>query len=125
MSRKLTTKQLKAVHMLAMGDKSTNIAKELKLRPETLSRWKRSTEFNMAIDQVTEELRDRVRYRFLQLVEASIGAIQGQLGSRFCDPRHIMAAISVLKMLGMERVVLPTTAITHQTVPVEGETIAD
>ena len=107
MSHKLTPKQMKAVHLLASGEKATVIARELKLRRETLSRWKRLPEFMAEIDKVMAETQERMRYRLLQLAEASISAMRMEVSSGDGDPKRVVAAMNVLKLLGMERLALP------------------
>jgi transposase-like protein len=54
MSTKLNEKQLIAIHLLASGVKASIIAKELGIREETLSSWRKIEEFKEALEDATE-----------------------------------------------------------------------
>ena len=54
MSTKLNEKQLIAVHLLASGVKASVIANQLKIREETLSRWRQIDVFEEALDDAME-----------------------------------------------------------------------
>ena len=53
MSTKLNESQKIACHLLASGVKATVIAKKLRIREETLSRWRQTDEFKEAIEFAT------------------------------------------------------------------------
>ena len=54
MSTKLNENQLIAVHLLASGHKSCDVAKRLHIRQETLSRWRQDSQFDKAVNDTTE-----------------------------------------------------------------------
>ena len=54
MSKKLNESQKIACHLLASGAKATVIAKKLRIREETLSRWKHTDEFKEALEIATK-----------------------------------------------------------------------
>ena len=54
MSTKLNEKQLIAVHLLASGIKASVIANQLKIREETLSRWRQIDVFEEALNDAME-----------------------------------------------------------------------
>ena len=54
MSIKLNENQLIAAHLLASGYKSCEVAKQLKIRQETLSRWRQNAQFDKAVNDTTE-----------------------------------------------------------------------
>ena len=54
MSIKLNENQLIAIQLLATGVKASIIAKQLRIREETLSRWKQIDEFNEAVEDAIE-----------------------------------------------------------------------
>ena len=59
MSTKLNENQLIAVHLIASGVKASVIANQLKIREETLSRWRQINEFNEALeDAIVAVLRE-------------------------------------------------------------------
>ena len=53
MSTKLNESQKIAYHLLASGVKATVIAKKLRIREETLSRWRQTDEFKEALESAT------------------------------------------------------------------------
>ena len=53
MSTKLNESQKIACHLLASGVKARVIAKKLRIREETLSRWRQSDEFKEALELAT------------------------------------------------------------------------
>ena len=54
MSIKLNENQLIAAHLLASGYKSCEVAKQLNIRQETLSRWRQNAQFDKAVNDTTE-----------------------------------------------------------------------
>ena len=54
MSIKLNENQLIAIHLLASGHKSCEVAKQLNIRQETLSRWRQNAQFDKAVNDTTE-----------------------------------------------------------------------
>ena len=62
MSTKLNENQLIAIHLIASGVKASLISKQLGIREETLSRWRRDNKFieavNDAIERVLTEIID-------------------------------------------------------------------
>ena len=54
MSIKLNENQLIAIHLLASGLKASNIAKQLGVREETLSRWRQEPIFKEALEDKIE-----------------------------------------------------------------------
>ena len=54
MSTKLNENQLIAVHLIASGVKASIIANHLKIREETLSRWRQIDEFKDALEDAIE-----------------------------------------------------------------------
>ena len=62
MSTKINENQLIAIHSIATGVKASLISKQLGIREETLSRWRRDNKFieavNDAIERVLTEIID-------------------------------------------------------------------
>ena len=54
MSTKLNENQLIAVHLIASGFKASNVSKKLRIRQETLSRWRQEDIFKEALEDTTE-----------------------------------------------------------------------
>ena len=117
MSHKLTSKQIKAIHFLAQGLSAIEVGKRLQLRRETLSRWKKIPEFNLEFERVMAEIRDDMHHRLTHLVDRSISTVSYGMASDYCDPRRLRAALNVLKLLGIERAMLPGVAKKDGNVP--------
>ena len=56
MSTKLNENQLIATHLIASGVKASLISKQLGIREETLSRWRRDNKFIEAVNDATERV---------------------------------------------------------------------
>tara|TARA_A200000113_G_scaffold55908_2_gene47082 strand:- start:262 stop:645 length:384 start_codon:yes stop_codon:yes gene_type:complete len=56
MSIKLNENQLIAIHLIASGVKASVISKQLGIREETLSRWRRDNKFIDAVNDATERV---------------------------------------------------------------------
>ncbi len=56
MSTKLNENQLIAIHLIASGVKASQISKQLGIREETLSRWRRDNKFIEAVNDATERV---------------------------------------------------------------------
>jgi len=101
MSHKLTAKQVKALHLLAGGATAVEVAQILKMRRETLSRWKKIPEFAQKLEQVMTQIRDGMQHRLTGLADASISALKAELGRYQSDPKRIQTALNVLRLLGI------------------------
>jgi len=101
MSHKLTAKQIKALHLLAGGATAVEVAQLLKMRRETLSRWKKIPEFAQKLEQVMTQIRDGMQHRLTGLADASISALKTELVRYQSDPKRIQTALNVLRLLGI------------------------
>ena len=60
MSIKLNESQVMACNLLATGMKKTEILNQLKIRPETLSRWKQNEEFIRQLKKTQEKILETI-----------------------------------------------------------------
>ena len=60
MSKKLNESQKLACNLLATGMKTSEILKQLKIRPETLSRWKQIEEFKFCLQKTQEKVLESI-----------------------------------------------------------------
>lgn len=111
MSRKLRSKQIKAAHLLASGKSGVDIARTLKIRPETLSRWKRNNDFIVEIDNIMNGKRGVMRHRLEHLAEAAVSTVWSELERSYDGERQMKVALNVLKLLGIERIIAPIETI--------------
>ena len=97
MSRKLKPKQLRAAQMLAAGATASYTARQLRMRAETLSRWKKIPEFNFEIEKLMLENRAVLRHKLAHLAEAAIEAVWSELHDYSYGSQRLKAALGVLK----------------------------
>ena len=60
MSKKLNESQKMACNLLATGMKTSEILNQLKIRPETLSRWKQNQEFITCLQKTQEKVLESI-----------------------------------------------------------------
>ena len=60
MSIKLNESQIMACNLLATGMKTSDILDKLKIRPETLSRWKQNEEFIRQLKKTQERILETI-----------------------------------------------------------------
>ena len=60
MSKKLNESQKMACNLLATGIKKSDILNQLKIRPETLSRWKQNEEFVSCLQKTQEKVLESI-----------------------------------------------------------------
>lgn len=102
MSQKVTPKQLKALHMLMRGISATEVAQKLKLRRETISRWKNLPEFSQKFESLIEESQREMRHRMLSLIDTSITTLLADVKSIYGEHNRTQTALNVIKMVGFD-----------------------
>ena len=85
MSTKLNENQLIAVHLIASGVKASVIANNLKIREETLSRWRQIDEFNEALENATEAVLREIDETHKNLLISSQNVINEALNNKELD----------------------------------------
>jgi transposase len=111
MSTELNNNQLLAVQMLASGMNGRDIAKELKVRPETLSRWKAEPEFEAAVNYIVVGAQEATRAKLSQLSEQALQVIEDVLNdSEAQASTKLSAAFKVLDRVGTPERTLETNA---------------
>ena len=100
MSTKLNENQLIAVHLIASGRKSCEVAEQLNIRSETLSRWRKDKEFVKAIDKAQEEILEGIvdtQKRILILSQDVL--IKALNNDKLDDLKKSMIALRYLSLL--------------------------
>ena len=85
MSKKLNENQLIAVHLIASGVKASVIANQLKIREETLSRWRQIDEFKEALEDATEVVLREIDETHKNLLIRSQNVINEALNNKDLD----------------------------------------
>jgi hypothetical protein len=99
MSHKLTPKQLKVLAKLASGISTIQIAKDLKLRRETITRWRQIPEFMQEYDRLMGEVRLGLKNKITEVMNATLERISHEVGGGFSDPQRIDAFLNILKTM--------------------------
>jgi hypothetical protein len=103
MSHKLTSKQTRAIYMLAAGATASEIANALMIRRETLLRWRKKEPFADKLSVVMREMEQGLHNRLTALMDTSITALKKELGSSYGDPKRVQTALNVLKLFEADR----------------------
>ncbi len=85
MSKKLNENQLIAVHLIASGVKASVIANQLKIREETLSRWRQIDEFKEAVEDAVEDILREIDETHKNLLINSQNVINEALNNKELD----------------------------------------
>ncbi len=85
MSIKLNENQLIAIHLLASGYKSCEVAKQLNIRQETLSRWRQIDEFKDVLEDAIEAVLREIDETHKNLLIRSQNAIIEALNNKELD----------------------------------------
>jgi transposase-like protein len=116
----LTARQRVAAQLLADGVTIKDTAKQLKIRRETVSRWRKrpefQTEYERAIEEnkklylkTREEMRDNLQHEVTHLMTDALSTINLQLNHNYYDlPGRAKLALDVLKFLRADQLFRPT-----------------
>lgn len=115
MSLKLKDNQIQAARLLASGVKSIDVAKQLGVTPETVSRWRRSIEFQAQINEVQADAHDDALNVLRSLSFNALSVLQEQLTNTDAPPKvRLDAAQAVLRFLSLG---LPSSEVIGPTTP--------
>lgn len=121
MSIKINPKKLLAAQLLGEGYSGKKVAKLLKIRQETLSRWKHSDVFIAQIDAYTAQLRGKLQQRVLQLLDKSISTIIDEVETKTDYDTPLEQAMHVLMQLDVPRHIAPLLTLAPQEKPGQEE----
>ena len=85
--------------MMANGDSRSSIASKLKMREETISRWRKIPEFMQEYERLINETRNGFKNRLTILVAKSIDEINKGINNSFYDDKRLKTALNVIKSL--------------------------
>ena len=100
MSTKLNENQLLAILLVAIGKSGKQIAEELSLAEETISRWKKLPEFQAEVNAILLECRDNAKQRLRNLLTNSLDLLEAEMNNP--ESRHRVNI--ALKMLQLVRI---------------------
>lgn len=99
MSRKLKPKQRAAAYWVAAGESGVFIAQRLKLRAETLSRWKRLPEFEKEVQKITGQFEEQLTSRLSYGMTCAANALVRALNNHTEPELQVRTALNMLKLV--------------------------
>jgi predicted transcriptional regulator len=100
MSTKLKENQLLAIPLVAQGVSGKEIAKQLSVAEETVSRWKQTPEFQAEVNAILLECRDNAKQQLRNLLTNSLNLLEAEMNNP--ESRHKVNI--ALKMLQLVRI---------------------
>ena len=100
MSTKLNENQLLATHLVSIGKSGKQIAGELSVAEETISRWKNLPEFQAEVNAILLECKDNAKQRLRNLLTNSLVFLEEEMNNP--ESRHRVNI--ALKMLQLVRI---------------------
>ena len=100
MSTKLNENQLLATHLVAIGKSGKQIAGELSVAEETISRWKNLPEFQAEVNAILLECRDNTKQRLRNLLTNSLDLLEAEMN----NPESKFKVNIALKILHLVRI---------------------
>ena len=79
MSKNLNENQVLAVHLVVQGKSGKDIAKELSITEETVSRWKKQSAFIALVNELLGQLRDITQQKMRNLVLLALEILEKEL----------------------------------------------
>lgn len=119
--RQLNEKQHAAIRLLLSGDTQTNVAKEIGITPETLSRWINGDSlFIAALNEQRRAAYDSVVHRMRSLAHAAVDALTVSLNSEN-EMIRLKTAQTILKMINLDDIAAPSGPTTPYEVEIAKE----
>ena len=95
MSKNLNENQLLAVQLVAQGRSGREIAKQLSVTEETISRWKKQPIFIARVNEILGQLREGIQQKMRNLVFQALEILE----TEFSDKENKNKANIALKLL--------------------------
>lgn len=96
MSKNLNENQVLAVHLVVQGKSGKDIAKELSITEETVSRWKKQSAFIALVNELLGQLRDITQQKMRNLVLLALEILEKELSNEGNKDR-VNIALKVLQ----------------------------
>lgn len=117
MSHKLKPKQKLAAQFFARGESGVMIAMRLKIRRETITRWRKLPAFQHEIDSYAEEIHQYATHRMETLIDHAFIAINLELRAG-SGSKRAETALKLLQMVENGTLRFPTKRNTSVCTPV-------
>jgi hypothetical protein len=111
MSTELNENQQLAVQLVASGMSGREVAKELKIRPETVSRWKNDPDFVAGVNTIIVDAQENCQAKLCQLSALATQIIEDALNDESVPTNiKLHAAFKLLAKVGEPKRELETNA---------------
>ncbi|WPL11366.1 MULTISPECIES: hypothetical protein [Thiorhodovibrio] len=101
----LTDQQRRGAELAAAGWSGVDIAGELNVRPETVSRWRKLPAWQAAVDGILSEARAVIGSRVLDLSERALDQLELLVEYRHNPTIRLRACIEMVRLAGVGRAV--------------------
>lgn len=99
---KLTSKQLKALPLMAQGMSGKDVAKEVSVTPQTVSEWKNSPAFMATLNILRTEILESARSQLQQSPNKAIQTLIDLMDNSENEETRRKAALDILRLNGFE-----------------------
>ena len=82
MSKNLNENQLLAVQLVAQGRSGREIAKQLSVTEETISRWKKQPIFIASVNEILGQLREGIQQKMRNLIFQALEILETELSDK-------------------------------------------
>jgi hypothetical protein len=100
----LTNQQRRGAELAAAGWSGVDIAGEIGVRPETVSRWRKLAAWQAAHDAITAEVRGELEASLTELAGKALTELEALLDYRHNPTIRLRASVALLQMAGVGRV---------------------
>lgn len=97
----LTDQQRRGAELAAAGWSGVDIAHELGIRPETVSRWRRLPQWQAALEAITSEVRGELQASLHDLAGKALAELEALVEYRHNPTIRLRAAVALLQMAGV------------------------
>lgn len=101
----LTDQQRRGAELAAAGWSGADIARELQVRPETVSRWRKLPAWQAAVDGILSEAREAIGARVMELSERALDELEQLVSYRHNPSIRLRACIEMVRLAGVGRAV--------------------
>lgn len=102
MTKKLSPSQLKAVALLAEGHSGKYVAGALSVTQQTICEWKKSPNFEAAVNSIAIERLDATRIRLHHATESAIESLLELTRETSPPETRRKASVDILRLAGFE-----------------------
>jgi transposase len=96
MSTNLNQNQLLAISLVAQGVSGKDIANKLNVAKETVSRWKKTPEFQAEVNKLLKEYREETQHKLRSLVNMALEVVREDLENANSEQR-LTTALKIIQ----------------------------